>query len=80
MADDAKVAPPQKSGAPKFYTVKNVQPGPRGLWSDGALSYVDPDTTALATLSDGDKDLADKTGYFEIADATDAEKKAFAAG
>lgn len=69
-----------------LYTVKNTQPGPRGIWSDGVLTYIDPATeenpdagTVLAELTDEDKALADKTGYFEISKATAADKKAAAA-
>lgn len=59
-----------------LYSVKNTQPSPRGIWSDGILSYVDSDVSVLAELSRDDKAAADKTGYFEIKTATDAEKKA----
>jgi hypothetical protein len=73
-----------------LYTVKNTQPGPRGIWSDGVLTYIDPATIGddgkpvdgtgmvLAELTDDDKALADKSGYFEISKATAADKKALA--
>jgi len=65
-----------EQATPALYSVKNTQPSPRGIWSDGVLSYVDPDAVVLAELTDEDKAAAEKTGYFEIKKATDAEKKA----
>ena len=62
-----------------LYSVKNTQPGPRGIWSDGVLSYVEAGQSVLAELTDDDKKLADATGYFDIGKATAADKKAAAA-
>lgn len=63
-----------------LYSVKNTQAAPRGIWSDGVLTYVEGDAPVLAELTDADKALADKTGYFDIAKATAADKKAASAG
>lgn len=68
------------------YSVKNTQPGPRGIWVDGALSYIDPvqdgvenSGTALVDMTADEKATADKTGYFEIKAPTSDQKKAAAA-
>lgn len=59
-----------------LYRIENDQPGPRGIWSDGMLSYVEPGSFVLAELTDDDKKMADKSGYFSISKATAADKKA----
>ena len=49
-----------------LFTVKNVQEGLRGLWSDGVLTYVEPGGSVQADLSDADHKVAVATGYFEF--------------
>lgn len=58
------------------YTVKNVARGPRGIHTLTGIHYLDPGQEVSVEMSDGDRDSATSSGYFEISGGDEPDRKA----